>query len=272
MSFRDKLCSIQKKNNSLLCIGLDPELNRLPAFLQNNNNALFAFNKAIIDATSDLVCAYKPNMAFYEALGANGLKQLEDTISYLKEKHPDLPVILDGKRGDIGNTARLYAQMAFSYFNADALTVNPYLGLDSLEPFLKYQDKFIFVLVRTSNPGAKDFQDYLVGQEKLYQKIAVKLKSLSNDSQIGIVVGATYPEELKELRKLLPQTVFLIPGLGTQNGDIEKTIQYGIDRRAEGIVINVSRTIIYASDKDDFGQKAREEATKFRHLINKYRR
>lgn len=272
MNFTDKLSQIQKKNNSLICIGLDTEIEKLPQSIKTTNEPLFNFNKTIIDATFDLVCAYKPNSAFYEAEGPEGIKQLQKTISYIQEKYPEIPIILDAKRGDIGNTAKMYAKMAFEYFNVDALTVNPYLGIDSLEPYLTYQDKFIFVLVRTSNPGAKDFQDYLIGQEKLYQKIAIKLKSLKNDSQIGIVVGATYPEELKELRKLLPQTVILIPGLGTQGGDTEKTIKYGIDRRAAGIVINVSRAILYASDKDDFGQKTREEAGKFRELINTYRR
>ncbi len=272
MNFVDKLSFIQKKNNSLLCIGLDAETEKLPDSIKITNESLFNFNKTIIDATFDLVCAYKPNSAFYEAEGVEGINQLNKTISYIQDKYPEIPIILDAKRGDIGNTAKMYAQMAFEYFNADALTVNPYLGIDSLEPYLTYQDKFIFVLVRTSNPGAKDFQDYIIGREKLYQKIALKLKSLSNDSQIGIVVGATYPQELKELRKLLPETVFLIPGLGTQGGEVEKTVKYGINKCGAGIVINVARAIIFASDKDDFGQKAREEAKKFSQLINTYRR
>lgn len=272
MQFSDKLSQIQEKNNSLLCIGLDTEIEKLPQSIKITNEPLFNFNKTIIDATFDLVCAYKPNSAFYEAEGLEGIKQLQKTISYIQEKYPGISIILDAKRADIGNTAKMYAKMAFEFFKADALTVNPYLGIDSLEPYLTYQDKFIFVLVRTSNPGAKDFQDYIIGQEKLYQKIAVKLKSLMNDSQIGIVVGATYPEELKELRKLLPDTIFLIPGLGSQGGEAEKTVKYGINSHGTGGVINVSRAILYASDKDDFGQRAREEAGKFRDLINTYRR
>jgi len=272
MQFTNKLLYIQKKNNSLLCIGLDTEIEKLPQSIKNTKEPLFTFNKAIIDATFDLVCAYKPNSAFYEASGIDGIKQLQMTMNYIQDKHPEIPIILDAKRGDIGNTAKMYAKMAFEYFKADALTINPYLGIDSLESYLTYQDKFIFVLVKTSNPGAKDFQDYIVDKEKLYQKIAGKLKSLNNDSQIGIVVGATYPQELKDLRKLLPQTIFLIPGLGAQGGEVEKTVKFGINKKGTGIVINASRAILYASDKADFGQKATDVARKFRELINTYRR
>lgn len=249
MNFKTKLSAIQKKNNSLLCIGLD--------------QPLFAFNKAIIDATFDLVCAYKPNMAFYEAAGINGLRQLETTIIYIKEKYPDIPIILDAKRSDIGNTARMYAKMAFEYFNVDVLTVNPYLGIDSLEPYLEYKDKFIFVLAKTSNPGSRDFQDLKINGKPLFWKVAEKLKTLDKREQIGVVVGATYPGELRIIRKLLPNYIFLIPGIGSQGGDLEKTIKYGLDKEKSGVVINVSRSVIYAKD-------IRKEAQKIRMQINFY--
>lgn len=267
MNFKTKLATIQKKNNSLLCIGLDPEVEKLPRSVKNIKEPFFAFNKAVIDVTSDLVCAYKLNMAFYEAAGIHGLRQLETTITYIKEKHPDIPIILDAKRSDIDNTARMYAKMAFEYFDVDALTVNPYLGIDSLEPYLEYKDKFIMVVVKSSNPGSVDFQDLAINGKPLYIQVAEKIKKLGKTDKIGIVVGATFPEQLKELRKLLPDTIILIPGLGAQGGDWEKTVQFGVNKKKKGVIINVARTIIYAGTQNDFNQKARLETIKIRNKI-----
>ncbi len=246
MKFNQKLNDIQNKNNSLLCVGLDPE---------RGDRQLFTFNKSIIDSTLDLVCAYKPNIAFYEALGIEGLKQLKLTIDYIKNKNPDMPIILDAKRGDIGNTAKMYAKMAFEYYGVNAMTVNPYMGMDTLEPYLYNEDNFIIVLVKTSNPGAEDFQN------TIYLKIASKIKNHPKSSQMGVVVGATYPEELSQVRKLMPDTIFLIPGIGSQGGDMEKTIKNGINKNKSGIIVNVARSVINA-------QNPREEAEKIKNQIN----
>lgn len=270
MQFSDKLLQIQEKNNSLLCLGLDPEIEKLPAIIKYSKEPLFNFNKAIIDMTADLVCAYKPNSAFYEALGINGFIQLKKTISYLKEKHSDIPVVLDVKRGDIGNTNRLYAKAAFEECGADAVTVQPYLGLDSLIPFLEYKDKLTIILVRTSNPDAKMFQDLKVDNEPLYLKIAQEIKKWTYGN-MGIFVGATYPHELKITRSIFPDKIFLSAGMGAQSADVEKAVRAGVDKNGAGIMFNVSRSILYAGDKRDFAKKARRETKRLRDLINQYR-
>jgi len=262
MNFIDKLLNISRKNESLLCIGLDPNPELMPKV------GILEFNKAIIASTRDLVCAYKPNLAFYEALGIEGLIILEKTIKYMPA---DIPIIGDAKRGDIGNTAKAYARALFSTFGFDAATVNPYLGFDSIEPFISYQDKGVFVLCRTSNRGAMDFQDLsCTGGFPLYEMVAQKAKEWNIYGNIGLVVGATYPEELKRIRSICPEMCLLIPGIGAQGGDLALAVSYGVDAQGEKAIINVSRQILYASRERDFAQAARNAAEKIRNQINSH--
>ncbi|MCJ7670329.1 MAG: orotidine-5'-phosphate decarboxylase, partial [Dehalococcoidia bacterium] len=224
-------------------------------------------NKAIIEATCDLVCAYKPNLAFYEALGTEGLAILEKTVKHIPG---DIPVIGDAKRGDIGNTAKAYAKALFSVLGFDAATVNPYLGFDSIEPFINYQDKGVFILCRTSNKGAADFQNLCTNGLPLYEAVAQKAQEWNIHGNIGLVVGATYPEELKKVRSLCPEMPLLIPGIGAQGGDLASAVGYGVDAQGEKAIINVSRQILYASKEKDFAQAARNVAEKIRKQINDY--
>ena len=264
MNFVEKLTSATRKNKSLLCVGLDPDPGLMP-----DKVGVFDFNKAIIDATSDLVCAYKPNLAFYEALGNEGLAALKRTVDYMPE---DIPVIADAKRGDIGNTAKAYARAIFDYFNFDAATVNPYLGFDSIEPFIQYRDKGIFVLCRTSNAGAVDFQALRCQVEDdyppLFEIVALKASQWNVHGNVGLVVGATYPEELRLIRQNHPDMPLLIPGIGAQGGDLALTVRYGVDARGEKAIINSSRQIIYASQGKDFAEAARRAALTLRDQIN----
>jgi orotidine-5'-phosphate decarboxylase len=264
MNFVEKLANASRRNNSLLCVGLDPD----PA-LMPEDIGLFQFNKAIIDATSDLVCAYKPNIAFYEALGNEGLDALKRTRDYVPE---NIPVIVDAKRGDIGNTARAYARSLFDHFNFDATTASPYLGYDSLEPFIDYHDKGVFILCRTSNKGAVDFQSLSFktksGTRLLYEIVAEKVDRWNEHGNLGLVVGATYPEELKKIRREYPGMPLLIPGVGTQGGELEKVVKWGVDKHRERTVINSSRQILYASKGRDFAEAARDAALKLRDEIN----
>jgi orotidine-5'-phosphate decarboxylase len=262
MKFTDKLLNASQKNKSWLCIGLDPDPELMPGV------DIPQFNKTIIEATSDLVCAYKPNLAFYEALGSEGLAVLEKTIKYIPG---DIPVIGDAKRGDIGNTAKAYAKALFSVLGFDAATVNPYLGFDSIEPFINYQDKGVFILCRTSNKGATDFQDLYTDGLPLYEVVARKAKEWNVHGNIGLVVGATYPEELKKVRSICPEMPLLIPGIGAQGGDLASAVGYGVDARGEKAIINVSRQILYASKEKDFARAARNVAEKIRNQINDYR-
>jgi orotidine-5'-phosphate decarboxylase len=262
MKFTDKLLNASRKNKSWLCIGLDPDPELMPGV------DVLQFNKAIIEATSDLVCAYKPNLAFYEALGIEGLATLEKTVKYIPG---DIPVIGDAKRGDIGNTAKAYARALFSVLGFDAATVNPYLGYDSIEPFINYQDNGVFILCRTSNRGAADFQNLRTNGLPLYEAVAQKAKEWNIHGNIGLVVGATYPEELKRVRSICPEMCLLIPGIGAQGGDLASAVGYGVDARGEKAIINVSRQILYASKEKDFAQAARTMAEKIRKQINDYR-
>ena len=262
MRFIDKLLSASRKNQSWLCVGLDPDPELMPGV------DVLRFNKAIIEATSDLVCAYKPNLAFYEALGTEGLAVLEKTVKHV----PDgIPVVADAKRSDIGNTARAYARALFSVLGFDAATVNPYLGYDSIDPFISYQDKGVFVLCRTSNKGAVDFQDLRIDGLPLYEAVALKAKEWNAYGNIGLIVGATYPEELKMVRSICPEMPLLIPGIGAQGGDLASAVGYGADSRGEKAIINVSRQILYASKEKDFARAARDVAEKIRNQINAYR-
>jgi len=262
MKFIDKLLNASRKNKSWLCIGLDPDPELMPGV------DVLQFNKSIIEATSDLVCAYKPNLAFYEALGTEGLAILEKTVKHIPG---DIPVIGDAKRGDIGNTARAYARALFSVLGFDGATVNPYLGFDSIEPFINYQDKGVFILCRTSNRGAADFQNLLTNGLPLYEAVARKAKEWNTYGNIGLVVGATYPEELKKVRSICPEMPLLIPGIGAQAGDLASAVGYGVDARGEKAIINVSRQILYASKEKDFARAARNVAEKICNQINDHR-
>jgi orotidine-5'-phosphate decarboxylase len=258
MDFKEKFERIVHKNNSLLCVGLDIDGERIP-------DHFFEFNKSVIDVTKDLVCAYKLNMAFYELLGKEGVDLLEKTIRYIPK---EIVVILDGKRNDIGNTAKKYAQSLFETLNCDAVTVNPYLGMDGIKPFLEYKDKCSFILCRTSNPSAKDFQDLESNNKPLYQHVAEKIKEWDKQGCCGAVVGATYPEELKEIRNILGENIpLLIPGIGAQGGDVKQTVENGTNSKGGMALINSSRGIIYAGSDE----KVRKKAQFLRDEINKYR-
>ncbi len=270
MDWREKLARITAENNSLLCVGLDSDSGKLPKFLlETSKNPVLDFNKAIIDATKDLVCAYKLNMAFYEVAGKKGFEALEKTIQYIPRS---IFIILDGKRNDIGNTAQKYAQSLFDILKADAVTLNPYLGKDGVSPFLDYKEKCSFILCRTSNPSAGDFQDLLVSSTPVYQLVAKKIREWNINKNCGAVVGATYPQELKTARTILGDDIpILIPGVGKQGGDVEKTVRNGTNAQGEMALINSSREIIFAGDKENFAEQARKKAESVRNDINKYR-
>jgi len=268
MSFLEKLDSAVKKNNSLLCVGLDIDLKKIPDSLLNKGDPIFDFNKAIINATKDIVCAYKPNMAFYEMYGIYGIEALIKTIEYIYTL--EIPVILDAKRGDVGNTASAYAKSLFEIYKADAITVSPYLGKDSLDPFFEYKEKGIFVLCLTSNPGSKDFQN-TGNDDPLFKQVAKKVREWNVNGNAGLVVGATKPEELKEIRSMVGDMPILIPGIGAQGGDTAKTVRYGTNKKGERAIINSSRNIIFASTGEDFAGSARVAARKLKEEINSYR-
>ncbi len=262
------------QRENFICIGLDPEYSRIPESVKQTgavSETVFLFNRDIVDATYDLVCAYKPNAAFYEALGEPGLLALRKTIRYIKERHPHIPVILDAKRADIGNTNVGYVNAAFGYLGADAVTVHPYLGRESLLPFLERTDKGIIVLVKTSNPGSGEFQDMLVGaaQEPLYQVVARHVAQDWNTyGNCALVVGATYPAELRQVRALVGDMPILIPGIGAQGGDVAAAVQAGKDSRGQGMIINSSRGIIFASPNNNFAEAARQATIQLRDIIS----
>ena len=270
MKFNEKLEKIVNKNNSLLCVGLDIDQEKMPKFLFDSSKTPYLdFNKSIIDTTKDIVCAYKINMAFYEVFGKEGFDLLEKTIDYIPK---DIIIILDGKRNDIGNTAKKYAQSLFETFNADAVTVNPYLGIDGVKPFLEYKDKCSFILCRTSNSSARDFQDIESNKIPLYEIVADKIKDWNSYGNCGAVVGATYPDELQKIRVLLgDEILILIPGIGAQGGDVEKTVKYGTNKDGKMAIIVSGRSIIYAGNDKNFTAESREAAKNLRSKINKYR-
>lgn len=268
MNFLKKLETISKKNNSLLCVGLDTNVEKISI-------DQFFFNKEIIDATADLVCSYKLNIAFYSATGLKGLKNLKLTIDYLKTKYREIPIIIDAKLGDIGNTNKGYVQFIFDILQADAVTVNPYLGSEAIGPFLERKDKGIIVLCRTSNSGAEEFQDLelrIKNSElkknkikKFYQYVAYQIaKNWNKNKNCLLVVGATYPEELKEVRIIVGEDMWiLVPGIGAQGGDLKAVLQNGLNKSKSGLIINSSRAIIFAKNP-------REEAVKLKKLINNF--
>lgn len=269
-NFMESIREGWRERNSLVCVGLDSDLSKIPVHLRNRENPLFQFNKAIVDATADLVCAFKPQVAYYSACRAE--RDLELTIEHIHRNHPGVPVILDAKRGDIGSTAEMYVQEAFDRYGADAVTVNPYMGGDTLKPFLDRADKGVVILCRTSNPGARDIQDLQVDGKKLYQIVATKAASEWNyNDNVLLVVGATFPKELKEIRSIAGDMSFLVPGIGAQGGDVEAAVTNGKTKDGSGMVINSSRGIIYASSGDDFAEAARKTAITLRDEINLYR-
>ncbi|MFA5095266.1 MAG: orotidine-5'-phosphate decarboxylase [Candidatus Paceibacterota bacterium] len=260
--------------DKFVCVGLDSEISKIPMCLQRNigGNRITAFNRLIVEATKDLVCAYKPNIAFYEGHGTEGIAALHRTVVDIHEIAPDIPVILDAKRADIGNTNNGYVQMAFDFLQVDAITVNPYLGREALQPFLDCKNKGIIVLCRTSNPGADEFQDLRISGEPLYRYVARRVVSEWNkNDNCALVVGATWPKELNEIRTLVGDMPILIPGIGAQGGDVQQTVVAGKDSRGQGMIINSSRGIIFASKGRDFAEAAHRETEKLHNLINQYR-
>ena len=260
----EKIQSIRQKNHSILCVGLDTNIEKLPKIFDKNVESILKFNKSIIDATSDLVCAYKINFAFYEQYGVEGFSIIKKTIEYIGK---NIVVIADAKRGDIGNTSKAYAKSVFEYFNADAITVNPYMGQDSIKPFLDFKDKMTFVLAVTSNRGSLDFQRIMSNGKPIYQYVIDKSKKWADSKILGYVIGATHPDVLKQIRQDLPNNCFLIPGIGAQGGSIIETIQANQNGPA---IINVSRSIIYASIGDDYIDSVRKQAEFFKNSFNTY--
>ncbi len=264
-------------HGNFVCIGLDPDYSQIPASVTKVRRVpqveatIVEFNAAIIDATHDLVCAYKPNSAFYEAHGVEGWRALAETVRYIHTQYPGIPVILDAKRADIGSTNSGYVEAIFDQLGADAITVHPYLGREAMRPFLNRKGKGVIVLARTSNPGAGELQDLEVGEEKepLYLVVARHVAELWNEhGNCGVVVGATYPEQLAQMRAVVGDMPILIPGIGTQGGNVEAAVKAGKDSRDWGMIINASRSIIFASKGEDFAQAARKATEQLRAQIN----
>ncbi len=261
--FFAKLQEAQQRHNSFLCIGLDPD----PAFIAPKEVAPFL--RAIIEATADLVCAYKPNLAFFEALGDQGMAVLREALAAVPQ---NLPVIADGKRGDIPATARFYTRALFDLYKFDAVTVNPYLGGDAVEPFLAYADRGVFVLCRTSNPGAGQVQDLpLADGRRLYEAVAEQAKAWNTRGNVGLVVAATWPRELARIRALCPDMTFLVPGVGAQGAEIRSTVQAALDAGGRGFIISSSRQVLYAAKGKGFARGARRAASALREEINRQR-
>ena len=270
MTFIQMLNTAWQKNNSLLCVGLDPDPTKFPSHLENKPEAIFDFCKSIVDATAGLVCCFKPQIAYFSAHRAED--QLEALIAHIHSKHPGIPVILDAKRGDIGNTAEQYAKEIFERYKADAITVNPYMGKDSVDPYLAYPDKGVILLCRTSNPGGSDLQFLDVGGKKLYEHVAELVATKWNTSgQCALVVGATYPDEIARVREITGDMPLLVPGIGAQGGDVEATVKAGCTAKGTGLIINSSRAILYAGKDENFAEAAHQSARETRDLINQYR-
>lgn len=263
-----KLQKCQQDNKSMICLGLDLDPKRMPSSHSSTVKGMFDFAHKVIDATSDLVCAYKPNLAFYESLGAEGISLLK----LITERIPEhIPIILDGKRGDIGNTASHYATFLFEKLRGDWVTLNPYMGYDSMRPFLEHKDKGVFILCLTSNSGSKDFQMLEVDGVPLYRVVAEKVNYWNKEHNCGLVVGATHPEQLDDIRQAAGEMPLLIPGVGAQGGALEKAVMSGTDSFRKLAVINVSRSVLYASNDQDFAQRARQELEKLNKIVNEIR-
>jgi orotidine-5'-phosphate decarboxylase len=271
MNFVDRLASRWREADTLLCVGLDPDPARFPLHLRSGDDAIYRFCREIVDATADLVCAFKPQIAYFASARAEA--QLERLIEHIRGSQPQVPVILDAKRGDIGATAEHYACEAFERYQADAVTLSPYMGCDSLDPFLAYADRGAFLLCRTSNRGGDDLQMLDAGGMPLYQRVARRAATDWNtNGQLGLVVGATYPDELAAVRALVGTLPLLVPGIGAQGGDIEASVKAGQSADGTGMVINSSRAILYAGSGVDFAQRARAVAQSTRDEINRHRR
>lgn len=271
MKFVQRIERAWNAGDTLVCVGLDPDPARLPKHLADADYPMFEFGRAIVDATADLVCAFKPQIAYYAAARAED--QLEMTIAHILRHHPAIPVILDAKRGDIGSTAGMYAKEAFERYRADAVTVNPYLGFDALAPFLEFSDKGVIVLCRTSNPGARDVQDIESKGRKLYQIIAEKAaRDWNAKGNVLLVVGATYPEELAQIRAIVGDMPILVPGVGAQGGDVAAVVANGATADGTGLIISTSRAVLYAGGGADYAEAARSAAQKMRDEINRCRK
>ncbi len=265
MTFQQKLDKVIDKNNSLLCVGLDPDLDKLPEKIKTQNNPQFEFNKKIIDATTDLICAFKPNSAFYEARGEQGIHELKMTCDYLRKNYPEIPIILDFKRADIDSSNLGYINYAFDYIGADAVTLNPYVGKVGLQPFLDIPDKGLIIWCKSSNKGSEEFQNLLVDGKPLYQIIAKNVATDWNKlNNCLLVVGATYPTELAEIRQIAGDMTLLVPGIGAQGGTAERFVKAGINSQKKGLIINASRSIIFAENPKQEAEKLRDEINKFR--------
>jgi orotidine-5'-phosphate decarboxylase len=258
-----------KSKKTFLCVGLDTDIDKIPQHLLKEEDPIFSFNKAIIDATHDLCVSYKPNTAFYEAYGIKGWQSLQKTIDYINQNYPEQFTIADAKRGDIGNTSSRYAKAFFEDLAFDSVTVAPYMGKDSIEPFLEFKDKHTILLALTSNEGAFDFQTQEIDKTQLYKKVLETSKTWKNAQNLMYVVGATKAEFLKDIRAIVPDSFLLVPGVGAQGGSLAEVCNYGLNKNI-GLLINASRAIIYASKELDFAEKAREEALKIKLEMEKY--
>lgn len=265
MSFLNKFDHAVAQNKSMVCVGLDPDLKRLPPHLQNTPNPILSFLKEIVEATKDLVCTYKPNFAFFGAHGMAGWEALQGIVNAIPNH---IPILLDFKAGDIGNTAAQYAHMAYDLLGADAVTVNPLMGTDAVEPFLSYQDRCAFVLCLTSNPGSADVLRLKTEQGDLYRVLAQKAVAWSQIGSCGLVVGATHPDDLKHIRHIAPTLPILVPGVGSQGGDAEAVVKNGLDANGGGLLINASRSILYASNGPNFAEAARKATETLRSELN----
>ena len=267
MTFIEKLKNRWTQSNSLLCVGLDPDFDRFPLSIKEKKNPYFEFCTAIVDATAEFACAFKPQIAYFASCGAEG--ELKDIIDYIHEKHPDIPVVLDSKRGDIGSTAKHYAKEAFVRYGADAVTLSPYMGFDSVQPYLEYEDRGAILLCRTSNPGGNDIQMLQVDGKPIYQRVAELASGPWNlNGQLGLVVGATYPNEIAAVRAIVGDLPLLVPGVGAQGGDINACVTAGVTKDMTGMMINSSRAILYASKAEDFKEAAARVAQETRDKIN----
>jgi orotidine-5'-phosphate decarboxylase len=271
MNFIDLLTARWRDADTLLCVGLDPDPARFPAHLRNRPDATFDFCCSVVDATADLACAFKPQIAYFASMRAED--QLERLIAHIRARHPQVPVILDAKRGDIGSTAEHYAREAFERYAAHAVTLSPYMGFDSIEPYLAYPDRGAFLLCRTSNAGGNDLQMLDVGGERVFERVARLAASTWNrNGQLGLVVGATFPGELARVRSLVGELPLLVPGIGAQGGDVEASVKAGQTTSGAGMVVNSSRAILYAGSEADFADRARAVAQATRDEINRYRK
>ncbi|MDR1811154.1 MAG: orotidine-5'-phosphate decarboxylase [Prevotella sp.] len=267
---KQELINNIKAKRSFLCVGLDTDINKIPKHLLDEEDPVYSFNKAIVDATVPYCVAYKPNTAFYESMGMEGLWALEKTVEYIRTKYPDQFIILDAKRGDIGNTSDMYAASAFKHLKANAVTVAPYMGEDSVKPFLAYEGKWVILLALTSNKGSQDFQlTKDENGERLFEKVLKKSQEWGTDEQLMYVVGATQGDMFAEIRKLAPKHFLLVPGVGAQGGSLAEVVKYGMTGEC-GLIVNSSRSIIYANNTADFAEAAREEAKKMQEEMANY--